>query len=103
MPVDPAQALLARRASSHAGRSGADHRPLGTERVAGVVDQPRLLCSPSDDEMPDVSIIIPARNEERWLTSTLEAALEAARQLGACAGSRAGRAEILVVDNGSSD
>jgi glycosyltransferase involved in cell wall biosynthesis len=37
------------------------------------------------------------------LTPTLEAALAAAWQLGACVGSRAGGVEILVVDNGSTD
>lgn len=44
-----------------------------------------------------VSVIIPARNEERLLSSTLECVLHAARHLGREA------VEVIVVDNGSSD
>jgi glycosyltransferase involved in cell wall biosynthesis len=44
-----------------------------------------------------VSVIIPARNEERLLSSTLECVLHAARHLGREI------VEVIVVDNGSSD
>jgi glycosyltransferase involved in cell wall biosynthesis len=76
---------------------------LDTERVEGAFDQPRPLYSSAHDEQPDVSIVIPARNEERWLIPTLEAAMEAVRQFRCRKGSRVRSAEILVVDNDSTD
>ncbi len=46
-----------------------------------------------------MSVIIPARNEVRWLTATLEATLAAAEN----AGKQEISAEIIVVDNSSTD
>ena len=50
-----------------------------------------------------LSVIIPARNEKRWIPDTLDAALSAAEQLRRSQGAESAVAEVLVVDNDSDD
>ena len=67
--------------------------------MVGTSDQPRPDRSGGESDGPQISIIIPARNEERWLSDTLLAALDAVGH----ARSRSVAVEILVVDNRSTD
>ncbi|MBS0204640.1 MAG: glycosyltransferase [Planctomycetes bacterium] len=67
--------------------------------MVGISDQPRLDRTGCEPSHPHVSLIIPARNEEHWLTETLQAALSAVEY----AQSQAVPVEILVVDNQSTD
>jgi glycosyltransferase involved in cell wall biosynthesis len=48
---------------------------------------------------PRVTVVIPAYNEEKQIGATLRSVLQACRRLQ----SRGGEAEVIVVDNGSSD
>ena len=52
---------------------------------------------------PEISIIIPARNEEQVLGKTLDSVLHAVRTWQQSVADATGRAEIIVVDNGSTD
>lgn len=67
--------------------------------MAGLDDQPRPVRAGTDGQLIDLSVIIPARNEERWLTTTLEAAIVAAE----LAERQSIETEIIVVDNCSED
>ncbi|MCY2962394.1 MAG: glycosyltransferase [Planctomycetota bacterium] len=71
--------------------------------MARTERQPGSVSSRSDLSRPDVSIIIPARNEERWLTGTLDAALRAVEHFHGTIGGEPRAAEIIVVDNESDD
>ena len=51
----------------------------------------------------DLSVIIPARNEERLIEQTLKHALAACREYSATGGERRATWELIVVDNGSTD
>ena len=57
---------------------------------------------PNVDPM-DISVIIPARNEERLIRQTLDHVLAACRHLTETDGSREVTWEVLVIDNGSTD
>lgn len=64
-----------------------------------AVGQSRSVCAGSVSGPCDISLIIPARNEERWLSETLQAAVSAVEH------ARADNlvAEVIVVDNASTD
>jgi glycosyltransferase involved in cell wall biosynthesis len=103
MSADPSKVFFTVGATSDAERSGTSRRPLEAQRVVGAFDQPRPLCASFEATKAEVSIIIPARNEEHWLTGTLQSAIEAAREFDSCMGALARPTEIIVVDNGSTD
>src|SRR6185436_3789955 len=71
--------------------------------MAWLEHQPRPVRAGGDVPDPDVSLIIPARNEERWLSATLDAAILAVahHRQRIAPGDRS--AEIIVVDNWSTD
>jgi glycosyltransferase involved in cell wall biosynthesis len=103
MSVESAQTLFSPRALSNVAESWAGRTPFESETIVGVLDQPRPVCTSFAAAKPYVSIIIPARNEERWLTATLHAALEAVDEFADSAVPPVRCAEIIVVDNGSTD
>lgn len=71
--------------------------------MVGNERQPRLVCPRDEVLIPDVSVIIPARNEARWLSGTLDAAIEAVEHFHDQNAENSHSAEIIVVDNGSTD
>lgn len=76
-----------------------DDSPLGFPGMVGTVDQSGPVCARRSAATPDISIIIPARNEGRWLSDTLCAAVASVEH----ARSRHITSEIVVVDNQSTD
>lgn len=72
---------------------------LGASTLAGATSQSGPVCSGATADRCDLSIIIPARNEERWLTGTLQVALKAVEH----ARHHQVSTEIIVVDNDSTD
>jgi glycosyltransferase involved in cell wall biosynthesis len=81
-----------------------DDPASGTERMVGPQNQPGSVSpasqlAASGDTACDVSIVIPARNEELWLAETLKAALAAVDSVR----HQGQSAEIVVVDNFSTD
>jgi glycosyltransferase involved in cell wall biosynthesis len=91
--------VLPARAETTVSGNRAGASSLGKPDLAGLVDQSRSVRAGSTATHPEVSIIIPARNEERWLTGTLQAAIAAVGH----ARSQRVPAEIIVVDNHSAD
>jgi glycosyltransferase involved in cell wall biosynthesis len=71
--------------------------------MARNADQPRSHRTDGDAGTLDVSIIIPARNEERWLRATLDAAVAAVQHFLTDTAIPGRTAEIIVVDNDSTD
>jgi len=71
--------------------------------MAGHERQSRSVCAGSDQSTPEVSLIIPARNEERCLVGTLNAALRAIENYRQRSAVHDRPAEIIVVDNHSTD
>lgn len=96
----PDSVFETRIAANHsAGRT--EDLSLGTGSVVGrrAAGQPGSVCPGTDLGPCDLSIIIPARNEERWLAATLQAAINACRR----AHENQLLAEVIVVDNSSDD
>lgn len=99
MLSDISNTLHPRTAGAAFSAGGPDGETLGTGELAGNVDQSRHVRAGARNDAVDVSIIIPARNEDRWLEATLQAAFAAVD----LASSRQISTEVIVVDNNSLD
>jgi glycosyltransferase involved in cell wall biosynthesis/SAM-dependent methyltransferase len=105
----PRRMLSRERLEAIIGQSGLFVRRLEPERgLASTTSRDLLILDRNPMNMPDglvsptISVIIPARNEEALLASTLESVIRA-RAWFATSGAAQAAVEILVVDNCSTD